>query len=195
MNGNEFLDYYELLQVSPNADAETIERVFRHLAKKYHPDNRETADESRFVQIIEAHQALSDPQTRAGYDVRHQDYLNRKWKLASLTGDSSELGDDQAIREHMLSMLYLQRRRNMKSPGLGEVQIAHLLDTPLELVTFHLWYLKAKGWVERLDTGHLAITALGVDQAEENQLPLKHDHLIDFDEHEKEEWREKVAKG
>ncbi|MEO7964396.1 MAG: J domain-containing protein, partial [Gemmatimonadaceae bacterium] len=32
-------DHYETLQVSPRADQETIERVFRHLAKRYHPDN------------------------------------------------------------------------------------------------------------------------------------------------------------
>ena len=32
-------DYYEVLQVSRNADFETIERVFRLLAKRYHPDN------------------------------------------------------------------------------------------------------------------------------------------------------------
>jgi curved DNA-binding protein CbpA len=37
-------DYYEILQVSPLADSETIERVFRHLAKRYHPDNQESGD-------------------------------------------------------------------------------------------------------------------------------------------------------
>ena len=36
MSGLGFVDYYELLQVSPNADSETIERIFRHLAKKYY---------------------------------------------------------------------------------------------------------------------------------------------------------------
>ena len=57
----------------------------------------------------------------------------------------------------------------MKSPGLGEVEISRLLNTPLELVDFHLWYIRTKGWVERLDTGHLAITALGVDQVEQSR--------------------------
>ena len=37
----------------------------------------------------------------------------------------------------------------------------------MELVEFHVWYLKAKGWVERLDTGQLAISALGVDEKDE----------------------------
>ncbi|HYY05797.1 MAG TPA: J domain-containing protein, partial [Candidatus Limnocylindria bacterium] len=37
VEGTPFVDYYELLQVSPNADDETIHRVFRLLAKKHHP--------------------------------------------------------------------------------------------------------------------------------------------------------------
>ena len=37
-------DYYEILEVSPNANSETIERIFRYLAMRYHPDNRDTGD-------------------------------------------------------------------------------------------------------------------------------------------------------
>lgn len=179
MGTNEFIDYYELLQLSPNADAETIERVFRHLAKKFHPDNPEHADNQRFQQICEAHQILADPEARAGYDVKYHDYWNRKWRLASEASDSSVLGDDQAIRERLLSLLYVQRRRNMKSPGLGEHEMARLLRTPPELVDFHLWYLRTKGWVERLETGHLAITALGVDQAEQTRLVLNPNRMLE----------------
>jgi hypothetical protein len=187
MSANEFVDYYELLQLSPNADSDTIERIFRHLAKKYHPDNQNFADNNRFVQIVEAHRTLSDPETRAGYDVRHQDYWDRKWRVTSVASNRSSLGDDKAIRERLLSMLYAQRRQNMKSPGLGEHHMAHLLGTPLELVEFHLWYLKAKGWVERLETGHLAITSLGVDQVEQNRLPVRPDRLIEVHNPDNEE--------
>ena len=48
MSEDAFIDYYELLQLSSNADADTIERVFRHLAKKFHPDNKESGDTDRF---------------------------------------------------------------------------------------------------------------------------------------------------
>ena len=178
MGANEFIDYYELLQLSSNADAETIERVFRHLAQKFHPDHNNVTNKDRFIQIIEAHQILIDPETRAGYDVKYRDYWNRKWRLASVASDMSELGDDKVSRERILSLLYVQRRRSMKSPGLGEVEISRLLNTPLELVDFHLWYIRTKGWVERLDTGHLAITALGVDQAEQSQQ-LRPEYLIE----------------
>ena len=181
MSKTDFIDYYELLQLSSNADTDTIERVFRHLAKKLHPDNTESADPDRFRLIVEAHRILSNPETRAGYDVKHQDYWNRKWKLASEASDGSAFGDDREIREILLSMLYIQRRRNMKNPGLGDYEMARLIGKPFELVDFHLWYLKAKGWVERLDTGHLAISALGVDQVEQSRLHLRNDRLLTAD--------------
>jgi len=175
---NGFIDYYELLQLSSSADTDTIERVFRHLAKKFHPDNKESGDIDRFHLIVEAHRTLSNAENRAGYDVRYQDYWNRKWKLASEASKGTAFGDDRENRESILSMLYVQRRRDMKKPGLGDYDVARLLCIPLELVEFHMWYLKAKGWVERLDTGYLAITALGVDQVEQGRLRLRNDHMI-----------------
>ena len=86
-----------------------------------------------------------------------------------VASDMSEIGDDKVAREHILPLLYVQRRRTTKSLGLGETERSRLLNTPLELAEFHLWYIKTKGWVERLETGHLAITALGVDQVEQSR--------------------------
>ncbi|MCK5350483.1 MAG: DnaJ domain-containing protein, partial [Desulfobacula sp.] len=48
MNGIAFDDYYEDLQISPNADLETIERIYRLLAKRYHPDNKRTGNIDKF---------------------------------------------------------------------------------------------------------------------------------------------------
>ena len=178
MNENNFIDYYELLQLSSNADTDTVERVFRHLAKKFHPDNKESGDIDRFRLLVGAHRILSNPESRAGYDVEYQDYWNNKWKLASEAGSGTAFGDDSKNRESLLSILYVQRRRDMKKPGLGEYEVARLLCIPLELVEFHVWYLKAKGWIERLETGLLAITALGVDQVEQGRLRLRNDRML-----------------
>jgi curved DNA-binding protein CbpA len=174
-----FIDYYELLQVSPNADDDTIQRVFRHLAKKYHPDQGEASDDERFRRLVDAHRVLSDPASRAGYDAAYQEYWNRKWKLVAEAGSSASFGEDRETRERMLSLFYVQRRRSMALPGLGEYEIARLLRTPVELVEFHLWYLRAKGWIERLDSGMLAISAAGVDQVEQGQLKLGHERLLE----------------
>lgn len=56
--------------------------------------------------------------------------------------------------------------------------MARLLCQPLELVEFHVWYLKAKGWVERIDSGQLAISALGVDKVEQGRLRFRNDNLL-----------------
>jgi curved DNA-binding protein CbpA len=179
LDATTFVDYYELLQVSPNADDDTIQRVFRHLAKKYHPDHQNTPDDERFRRLVEAHKVLTNPEARAGYDAAYQEYWNRKWKLVSESGDSASFSGDREMREQMLSLFYVQRRRNMALPGIGEYEIARLLRTPVELVEFHLWYLRAKGWIERLDSGMLAISAAGVDQVEQGQLKLGHERLLE----------------
>lgn len=64
-------DYYEILGVPPDADAEAIKDAFRQLALKYHPDrNKQPGAEERFKQIAEAYAVLSDPRKRADYDAR-----------------------------------------------------------------------------------------------------------------------------
>jgi curved DNA-binding protein len=179
VNEDGFTDYYELLQLSSNVDGDTVERVFRYLAKKFHPDNRESGDIDRFRQIVEAHRILSNPESRAAYDVKYQDHWNRRWKLASEAGNPRAFDDEWETRESLLSILYFQRRNDMRNPGMGNLDLARLLSKPIELMEFHMWYLKAKGWVERLeDGGQLAITALGVDHVEQGRLRLRKDRLL-----------------
>jgi curved DNA-binding protein CbpA len=62
-------DYYEFLQISPNADAETIHRVYRFLAARLHPDNPESGREERFRLLRAAYDVLSDPHRRREYDL------------------------------------------------------------------------------------------------------------------------------
>src|SRR6476646_6786730 len=71
--GCAFDDYYEALQLSPNADSDTIGRVYRILAKRYHPDNQDTGNAEIFGLIAEAHRVLSNPEQRAAYDVRYEE--------------------------------------------------------------------------------------------------------------------------
>ena len=54
------VDYYEFLQISPNADLETIHRVYRFLAARLHPDNPGSGDSEQFRLLKAAHDVLSE---------------------------------------------------------------------------------------------------------------------------------------
>ncbi len=77
-------DFYEVMQLSPNADAETVSRVYRMLAFRYHPDNKETGNSEMFLRLSDAHDILSDPEKRASYDAAH-----RGVKRASVSSGST----------------------------------------------------------------------------------------------------------
>ncbi|OAA25843.1 curved DNA-binding protein [Frankia sp. EI5c] len=62
-------DFYQVLGVARDADGDTIQRAYRKLARKYHPDiNSDPAAEERFKELSEAYDVLSDPDARARYD-------------------------------------------------------------------------------------------------------------------------------
>lgn len=63
-------DYYEVLQVTRDADGTTIKKSYRKLAVQYHPDKNpdDPESEEKFKEIGEAYEVLMDPQKRAAYD-------------------------------------------------------------------------------------------------------------------------------
>jgi curved DNA-binding protein CbpA len=175
----QFIDYYDVLQISPNAETDTIRKVFRLLAKKCHPDLPGGGDPERFHLLLNAHNILIDDARRAAYDLRYQDFWDKKWQITGQPGDGKSLANDTEIRERLLSLLYAQRRTNPRSPGLGDMELSVLVRIPMELMEFELWYLREKGLVERLDTGLLAISVAGVDHYEESSAQLDKSRLLE----------------
>ena len=160
----EFVDYYEVLEVSRNANMETVERVFRYMARKFHPDVSRENDE-KFKQLVEAFEILRDPARRAQYD---KEWEQDKAISKELIDGANSASDDVLERERILSVFYAQRRRDMRNPGVSMGKISELTNCPNEVLEFHFWYLKGKGWVDRLESGQMAITVEGVDRIEES---------------------------
>ncbi len=169
MTKTDFIDLYEVLETSPNASFETVERVFRYLAKRFHPDVAEHGDMQRFSQIVEAYQVLRDPVTRAAYDVAYEQFQSSQNELLK---EAQTTTSDCEDRHLLLSLFYGQRRRNMKQPGVGIATLEKALNKPTEVIEFHLWYFREKGWIMREESGLLAITSEGVDQIEARELML-----------------------
>jgi curved DNA-binding protein CbpA len=169
VEASKFIDYYEILEISPNANSGTIDRMFRYLAQRFHPDNKETGDRGRFDTIVEAHETLRDPVKRAQYDIQHKNQSGIRWKLAKEASDSKGIERDVDIQNKLLSVLYVKRRQDISDPGIGNAELERLLGCPAEHLEFHIWYLKEKGWVKKTDSGTLAITVEGVDRTNGDQ--------------------------
>ena len=165
MENSNFVDYYELLEISPNANSETIERMFRYFAQRYHPDNQDTGDRVRFDVIMEAHDVLSDLGKRAQYDVKHKHHSGLRWKVLKEASDNKNIEPDVDIQNKLLSIFYVRRRQNIANPGIGDLTLERMLGCPVEHLQFHLWYLKEKGWIRKTESGMFAITVEGVDRA------------------------------
>jgi hypothetical protein len=86
--------------------------------------------------------------------------------------------EDGEVRISLLSLYYVQRRSKINDPGLGEMEVARLVRVPIHLIEFHIWYLKEKGWIQRLENGKFALTALGVDEVENSRLRLNSNCFI-----------------
>ncbi|MDH3255670.1 MAG: DnaJ domain-containing protein [Acidobacteriota bacterium] len=78
----EYKDYYATLGVGKKASQDDIQKAYRKLARKYHPDiNKDAEAETRFKEINEAHEVLKDRDKRAKYDR-----FGSAWKQAQRSG-------------------------------------------------------------------------------------------------------------
>ena len=163
------VDYYEVLQVNSNAELETIHRVFRLFAQRFHPDNQETGDERRFREVHEAYLVLSDPEKRARFDINYEQHRRNRWRLVSTGAQAeSDFEMEQTIRLTLLEALYTKRRIDPRSPSIYPIELETMLGRAREHLEFTIWYLTQRKYLVRDDQSRLMITAEGVDYLEQN---------------------------
>ena len=162
------VDYYEVLQVSDNAEPDTISRVYRSLAQRYHPDNKETGNEARFREITEAYQVLSNPEKRAGYDATNQKRKKDRWRVISAGAESENNFElEQVIRLTVLEALYTKRRVEPANPGIYLRELSRMIGRPSETLEFTIWFLAQKKLINT-DDARMFLTADGVEYLEDS---------------------------
>ncbi|MFN7993890.1 MAG: DnaJ domain-containing protein [Bryobacteraceae bacterium] len=162
------VDYYEVLQVSPNADPETVHRVYRIMAARFHPDNPQTGDTERFVLLNEAYDLLSNPERRASYDASRRMGEAAPMPIFELKAFVDGIEGEANRRLGILCLLYNQRRRDMEHPGLSLLDLERLMSFPREFLAFGIWYLKDKGFILMGDNSDYTLTGAGADFVEAN---------------------------
>jgi curved DNA-binding protein CbpA len=170
VSSNQAADYYEILQISSNAEPETVHRVFRLLAQRCHPDNKETGNEAQFRLLTDAYRVLSDPEQRARYDVIHTRLRQERWRLVASGAEADNNFDaERGIRLTVLEVLYTRRRLELDSPGLSPLDLEKLTGRAREHLEFTIWFLVQKKFITRSDGSMLTITVDGVEYLESNQ--------------------------
>ena len=169
-------DYYEFLQISPNADAETIHRVYRFLAARLHPDNNETGHEENFRLLKAAYDVLSDPRRRTEYDTARARTQTPPEPLATTVDFMDEMEGELNRRLAVLAVLYYRRRTNSTYPEVPLSEIEERMGFPRDYLDFTLWYLQKKGYVTKTDNAQYTLSVDGVDFVETQRanIPTLH---------------------
>jgi curved DNA-binding protein len=162
-----FVDHYEVLQISPNADQETVHRVYRMQAQRFHPDNQESGDAAAFRRLSDAYQILSDPDKRAAYDEEHRTAQRRSARdLFEQSNRDEGVDGELHLRDEILSLLYKKRRCNPDQPSMQLRELEEVLAIRKEKLEFSLWFLKEGGFLIRTDGAKHTITMKGAELVE-----------------------------
>jgi len=162
------IDYYEVLQISRNADPETIHRVYRIMVARFHPDNPRTGNADRFQLLRRAYHVLSDPGRRAEYDRTFTWAETHTLPIFEMKEFVDGVDGEKNRRLGILSLLYHRRRISEQQPGVSVLDLEHRMGFPREYLNFTLWYLKSKGYVRFEDNSDYGVTVEGVDYLEAN---------------------------
>jgi len=166
------LDYYEFLQISPNADADTIHRVYRFLAARFHPDNPASGDPEKFFMLKTAYDVLSNPEARSKYDDARVRETAEQTPLSTSVDFMDQFEGELNRRLAVLAVLYYRRRNCSETPSVSLPEIEKQMGFPRDYLDFTTWYLIKKGYITRADNSDFTLTAEGVDFVESQRVNM-----------------------
>jgi curved DNA-binding protein CbpA len=167
-------NYYEFLQISPNAEPDTIHRIYRFLAARLHPDNAETGDAGKFFLLKQAYDVLSDPVQRAKYDATYEMDVPPPDPLSTSVDFMDSIDGELNRRLAVLAVLYIRRRTNPARPEVSLMEVEVRMGFPRDYLEFTMWYLQKKGYITRADNSAFTLTAEGVDfvESQRGNIPV-----------------------
>ncbi len=174
-------NYYEFLQISPHADHDTIHRVYRFLAGRYHPDNPKSGDVDKFNQLKMAYDVLSNPERRAEYDAKRDRQMRQPVPMSISIDFMDNLDGELNRRLGLLAVLYYRRRGNPFAPEVSLAEVEAQMGFPRDYLDFTTWYLEKKGYITKADNSDFTLTVAGVDFVESQRanLPILNKLLTD----------------
>jgi hypothetical protein len=158
-----FVDYYALMQIGPAAEHETIQRIFRMLVARYHPDNVHTGNLEKFLLLRRAYETLSDPNKRAAYDSEYHLRQEQPIAIFELKEFLEGIDAEANRRLGLLTLLYSRRRMDTDRPGLSLLELERMMAIPREHLTFTVWFLREKNYLRVGGSSDYQITADGVE--------------------------------
>lgn len=159
-------DFYEFLQISPHADQDTIHRVYRFLAARFHPDNPDSGNADKFALLTSAYEVLSDPERRAEYDASREKKISEAPPLSNTIDFMDSVAGELNRRLAVLAVLYFRRRANPLYPEVSLAELESRMGFPRDYLDFTTWYLLKKGYITKADNSDFTLTAAGVDFVE-----------------------------
>jgi curved DNA-binding protein CbpA len=119
-----------------------------------------------FKVLVRAYRTLSDPELRAAYDLKLNNIQQKRWKIFDKPVQAVGVEAEKRKRQGMLSLLYMRRIQEPRSPQMSIQDFENLLGVPREHLEFGMWYMREAGLVTRSDNGRLSITVKGVEELE-----------------------------
>ena len=129
-------NYYEILEVSENASFEVIEKAYRTLAKKYHPDMNSGSNsylsEDKFKELTEAYRILSNKALRAQYDEEIGLGSNNFNVYNNLYSEQERLKKEvQSLKMEKESQKYVNKKRKERENSLNPKKYIQIIGTAL----------------------------------------------------------------